>query len=380
MHTLRRYAVIFGASCTLLLAVGCKKKAPETTDDITVQDDGDGIVFRDGFMEQTLAGNTQGQRDASEFGEDCVGFLPEEPTAEISFREDVPMRIHVVADDDLVLAIAHGDTYYCNDDFDGHQPSLARVWEEGEYEVFIGTKDPEADAAIYELNFDHYDPDRPLEPTPRADEEEEDEDRANFELPLLEDASSLRKLARGTLNVPSDANPHFDAMPYVTNGIAHKDFDLEETDLDARSDVLDAEQCAVKIDRDTPDVVINMLAEGDLHAAVQSDANIGLVVASKSDRVYCSAPSSAKDPAVLRFENLEEGPYAVYLGEVDEALVAAQAGEENDAEDDTDTDADEDAAAAEDKDTSDAEQDADDADEEDDADEDAPLKGRLHLY
>lgn len=379
MHTFRRYAVIFGASCTLLLAAGCKKNASEADDKAATVDDGDGIVFRDGFMEQTLTGNTQGTRDASALEDDCVGFLPEEPTAEISFREDLPMRIHVVTDDDLVLAIQHGDTYYCNDDFDRHQPSIARMWEEGDYNIFIGTKEKDADPVLYELNFDHYNPDRPLEPTPREDEDAADALGA-FEPPLLENASSTIQLEDKGLTVNTEADPHFDTVPYVPNGISHMDFDLENADLDARDTALDADNCPVKVDPNRADFIMNMLADGDLHAAVQSNANIGLVLAGANGDVYCAAPEHVQDLAVLRFENMEEGRYAIYLGE---AVATPQDTEEDRADDDAPMkdDADGEDSAKTDGNDDDAPA-APDAEEAEDADDEeaAPLRGRLHFY
>lgn len=324
MKTFSRSAVGFATCCALLLAVGCKKKDPEISEKDAAYLQEEGIVFREGFMEQTIPGMTSGVTDASTVDEDCAGYLPEEPTAEITFVEDVPMRIHVTADDDLVLAVQREDRVYCNDDFDGHQPSIARTWEEGKYKVYVGTQSTDDGALAYELNFDHYDPSSPLKPTPLEDPDAiEDPLDAHFELPLLEDPSSLLRLSRGTLAVDVKGDAKFGGTPYVPTGIARHRFELDRNDLKSRTYLISKDNCEVLIDEETPDYIINLAVDGDMNLAIQSPTPMGLVITDTSDRVYCDV-ANGDEPAALRFENLKEGKYAVYMGLIPEAEAPAK--------------------------------------------------------
>lgn len=305
------------AACTLLATTGCKKKndrANDLSDPSALQDTR--VVFQDGFMEQTIAGMTRGVHPASELHEDCVGFISAEPTSEFSVIDDVPIRIHVTADDDMVLVLKSADEVFCNDDFDGHQPSLAERWKKGDYSVYVGTKEPGDTEVLYELNFDHYDPSRPLEPTTRLDAEKEhtDDDAAaqTFEPVLLENPSPTLRLTRGTLPFSADATPLFSTFPFVPNGIAQHPVAIEEDTLDSRTTVVDPTSCPALVDADTPDYVINMLAEGDMHIAAATNRPVALVFSSRSDRVACALPNE-ENIATLRFENLPEGKYAVRL-------------------------------------------------------------------
>lgn len=370
--SLSRLAAIL-AACTLLAAAGCKKKndrTSDTPDPNALQDTG--VVFQDGFMEQTIAGMTRGVQPASDLKDACVGFVDEEPTSKFSVLEDVPIRIHVTADDDLVLVIKSGNEVWCNDDFDGHQPSLAERWKKGDYSIYVGTKEPSDGDVLYELNFDHYDPSRPLEATPASDAQNEDADEEDaqptFEPVLLENPSPTLRLARGTLPFDSDATPRFSTYPFVPNGIAQHPLAIKDDVLGSRTTVLDTTSCPALVDADTPDFVINMLAEGDMHIAAATNRPVALVFSSRSDRVACALPNE-QDISTLRFENLPEGKYTVRLGVPLESEDAKDdANEENKAADDAKNDRDA------------ADNDPSDDDTPHDALEARDLTGTLHLY
>lgn len=312
MKTLQHSAISVTASCALLFAVGCTKKEKKTDDNDAEYLQEEGTVFRDGFMEQTIPGMTRGVTKASHIHADCVGYLPEEPTLEVTFTDDVPMRIHVTADDDLVLAVRRDDEVHCNDDFDGHQPSIARTWEKGRYTIYVGTKSKEDGELLYELNFDHYDPSTPLHPTPAVTEEPKGPFDAPFELPHLENPTPQTRLTRGTLPVHVEGAAKFDVAPYVPNGIARHEFELDKQELKSRTHAVSKDDCNVLLDASTPDYIIDLWADGDMNLALQSVVPMGLVVAQSSDRVYCAVGGS-DDPAALRFENLSAGKYAVYM-------------------------------------------------------------------
>lgn len=369
MNTLSRSAVGLTTCCALLFAVGCKKNEPELSEKDAAYLQEEGIVFRDGFMEQTLPGMTTGAVDASTINTKCKGFLPEEPTAEIHFVENVPMRIHVTADDDLVLAVQHDDHIYCNDDFDGHQPSIARTWEKGRYKVYIGTQSTEDGSMAYELNFDHYDPSRPLQPTPSEKEvpkAAEDPLDAHFELPLLEDPSSLLRLSRGTLAIDVHQEAKFGQTPYVPTGIARHHFELDREELSSRTQLISTDDCEVLIDAQTPDYIINLAVDGDMNLAIQSPTPAGMILSDTSDRIYC-ASATGDDPAALRFENFNEGKYALYLGFVPEGEASANR-HASASEEETN------AAASE------QESEEDSADNEGSNASASPLRGILHIY
>lgn len=363
-----RISVILTA-CALLATTACKKKnddASEDTFDSTLEDSG--VVFRDGFMEQTIPGMTRGVQSASKLNEECAGFIGEEPSSEVSFAEDVPMRIHVTADDDLVLAIEGPNEVFCNDDFDGHQPSIARTWESGKYAVYVGTKEKSESDVLYELNFDHYDPNRPLEPTPLADNDAEpNEEHVSYEPVLLESPSPVIRLASGTLPFDANAKPLYETYPFVPSGIAQQVIRIEEDTLPSRTTVVDEEACPAQVDPSAPDFVVNMVAAGDMHLSAATNHPVALVVSSRSDRVYCALPSKSNE-STLRFENLPEGKYAVRIaplmerdpeGEEDEEDVE-DAASDNKAEDAADSAEADDAAA--------------------DTPEDQSIEGLLHFY
>jgi len=312
MNTLQRATLLLTSSCFLLFAPSCKKKseAPPEKDQEYLQEEG--TVFRDGFMEQTIPGMTRGTNEASHLHADCKGFLPEEPTSEVVFTEDVPMRIHVTADDDLVLAIQSDQKVYCNDDFDGHQPSIARTWKKGKYKIFVGTKERTEEDLLYELNFDHYDPNAPLHATPAEPEEPEDPLDRDFHLPKLERPTAVMRLSRGTLPVNIEGTSSFGVTPYVPNGIARHDFELDRNDLKTRKDLLEHDTCRVLLDRSTPDYIVDLWADGDINFALQSFVPMGLVLAHESDRIYC-ATGTPDQPAALRLENAKAGKYALYM-------------------------------------------------------------------
>lgn len=161
--------MVLAASLTLA-AAGCKnsKDTGDAPNDPNAPIVNDGIVFREGFSEQTIPGRLQADRPASDLSGDCTGFIAHEPTAEIRFDGDAPARIHVVAEVDTILAIDGPDGVLCNDNFDGYNPSLARSWKSGQYRIYVGSAEATDGPFDYDLNFDHYDPRRPLEPTPIA--------------------------------------------------------------------------------------------------------------------------------------------------------------------------------------------------------------------
>lgn|SRR5690554_5315667 len=155
------------AASLVLAATACKndaspKETPTAPDGPLINE---GIVFREGFSEQTIPGRIQGDWPASELRKDCVGLLTSEPTADVRF-EDVPARVHVVADIDTVLVMDGPDGVLCNDNFDGENPSLAQHWAAGQYKIYVGSAEQTEGPFDYDLNFDHYDPRYPLEPTP----------------------------------------------------------------------------------------------------------------------------------------------------------------------------------------------------------------------
>lgn len=365
-------------ACTLLAATGCKKKDDKASKDaqaLALQDAG--VVFRDGFMEQTIPGMTRGVRPASKLHADCAGFIGKEATSEISFVDEVPMRIHVTADDDLVLVIEGSDEVFCNDDFDGHQPSLARKWKAGKYSVYVGTKEQSDSDVLYELNFDHYDPSRPLEPTPGrldadaeadADDPSDDSDTPSYEPVLLENPSPLIRVARGTLPFDVNTTPRFETYPFVPNGIAQHPLAIEKDTLDSRTTVVDEASCPALVDAKAPDFWINMLAEGDIHISAVTNQPVALVFSSKSDRVYCALPNESNQ-ATLRVENLPEGKYALRIA----TLVERNPEKEDDAEAEDASD-----------DTAMDDSEADDAqgavEDTHDAPEDRIINGTLHLY
>lgn len=154
----------------LVAAAGCKSKrnadgAPATP---LINE---GIVFREGFSEQTIPGRLQAARPATELHADCVGFIADEPTLELTFDGALPARIHVVSEADTVLVVEGPKGWECNDNFDGYNPSLARHWESGAYKIYVGSSALTDAPFEYDLNFDHYDPRRPLTGTPIAIDE-----------------------------------------------------------------------------------------------------------------------------------------------------------------------------------------------------------------
>lgn len=152
----------------LLVLVGCKggKSDESSVDAAAIAPVDEGIIFRDGFSEQTIPGRLAVTDLVSETYPACEGFIAAEPTLEFRFDGDVPARIHVVAEVDTILVIASEQGVDCDDNFDLQHPSLHKLWASGSYKVFVGTAEFIEEPFDYDLNFDHYDPARPIEGRP----------------------------------------------------------------------------------------------------------------------------------------------------------------------------------------------------------------------
>lgn len=168
MHT-RTRRTPFALICVLLMSlVGCKSgKVEEPPHDEAARAPVDeGVIFREGFSEQTLPGRLEATEPANESYPSCVGHIADAPTLEIRFDGDVPARIHVVAEVDTTLLIASADGVECDDNFDLHHPSIHKLWPSGSYKVYVGSAERLGEPFEYDLNFDHYDPARPIEGRP----------------------------------------------------------------------------------------------------------------------------------------------------------------------------------------------------------------------
>lgn len=164
-----------GILCLLSAAViGCKKSEDTTTPTVDIPLVNEGIVFREGFSEQTIPGRVEANVEASSLADHCVGFISEEPVAEVTFDGNIPVRVHVVAEEDTVLVVTHGDNVECNDNFDLMHPSIHKEWAAGSYAFYVGTRTALSQPFEYDLNFDHYDPRQELtgRPLPEAAAEE----------------------------------------------------------------------------------------------------------------------------------------------------------------------------------------------------------------
>ena len=138
----------------LLLAFGCTQPASEGPDQQETPaaeatspggEDGDltiGLAF-DGYE---LTGTAGGPRQADQLGPNCAGFIPDDPRGNhlLVVEEEQALTLVAAPDGlgvmDLVMAIQLPDeTWVCADDSNDLNPVVARMFQEGEYRIYLGT-------------------------------------------------------------------------------------------------------------------------------------------------------------------------------------------------------------------------------------------------
>jgi len=95
---------------------------------------------------QTLELTVDGTLDASSLGEQCVGTIAEAPDLRIVFTAgSLPLTVGANSDSDVTVVIQSPDeTWHCNEDDPVHFPTPLS----GEYNIWVGTDDPEPATAV----------------------------------------------------------------------------------------------------------------------------------------------------------------------------------------------------------------------------------------
>ncbi|MCA9563250.1 MAG: hypothetical protein KC561_07165, partial [Myxococcales bacterium] len=85
------------------------------------------------------AGTATSEQEASTFGADCYGSVPMDPQYTLEVANEMTLTISATSyDGDLVMVVTDGDEVYCNDDYDGLNPGIARTFAPGTYSIYIG--------------------------------------------------------------------------------------------------------------------------------------------------------------------------------------------------------------------------------------------------
>lgn len=116
-------------------------------------------------------GKVHGELSAQEqFGVPCSGVIESTPAYTLRLNEAMPLRLIVRADpsEDLVVVLTGRYTTRCNDDFEGRNPGMQVYLQAGDYDVYVGTAQEQADPIPYELEVMPADPDRPFQGLSRA--------------------------------------------------------------------------------------------------------------------------------------------------------------------------------------------------------------------
>lgn len=303
---------LLGAA-TLALVLGgtsaCKKKSANTAEQGPVYE---GNLFAEGFTEQSIASNITTEKPATDFGEACVGFVTDEPATEFRIAGALPMRIEVVADVDSVLVIEGPGGPHCKDDDVDHNAALGRVWEPGDYKVWVGSYQRQEESFFYELNFVHFDP--------NADPVDE---RAAYFASLNKDAprapepsTPLVDAKHNALALDGDAT--LGAIYLAPNAAATEyELDLEVAERLTQASNIHAD-CAGLIDPTTPDQMIVFAGGGPINFVVNSEDNTTIVARGPGDKIWCADNVLEQNPA-LHIADAEEGRYYFWFGIKNEA-------------------------------------------------------------
>ncbi len=253
---------------------------------------------------------TSGELDASELGEDCVGYVSSAPDLVIDWaRESEFLRLFFFSNSDATLTIVTPDgEVLCNDDFNGTLlDPLVDVTSatQGLYSVYVGSvqENNRFPGFLVVTTLNAYNP-AVVDLGALVPRATEDVDDPESEIPVSILQTAQEPLTGVTLD--------------ITTGFGDQTLEFAENGQIPLFDVATGNDLCTGFVESLPTVAFNWSGEGEqVHVYAEGDHDSSLMVYTPSGDFVCNDDTEIGgenlNPSVT-FETPEEGRYVIYVG------------------------------------------------------------------